>query len=67
MIIVIKHEVDCQLICQKNQTQINEDNVHKNIKRYDHNYKFGDKFMLGNHAAYKYETPFNGPFMITQC
>ena len=23
--------------------------------------------MLTNNAVYKYETPYNGPFMITQC
>ena len=23
--------------------------------------------MLGNHAAYKYETPYKGQFVITQC
>ena len=53
MIIQKQHKVDWELIRHRNQTQINEDNVHKNIKIYDHNYKFGDKFMLGNHAAYK--------------
>ena len=23
--------------------------------------------MLNNHTAYKYETPYKGPFVITQC
>ena len=23
--------------------------------------------MINNHAAYKYETPYNGPFLIKQC
>ena len=23
--------------------------------------------MLTNHTAYKYETPYKGPFLITQC
>ena len=23
--------------------------------------------MINNHAAYKYETPYKGPFVITQC
>ena len=23
--------------------------------------------MLTNHTAYKYETPYKGPFVITQC
>ena len=46
---------------QKKQTQTNEDNIHKNIKRVDHDCKFGDKAILTNNAAYKYETPYNGP------
>ena len=35
-------------------------------KRSDHGYKVGDKSMLDNHSAYKYETPYKGPFFITQ-
>ena len=30
IIILIKHEVDWELICQKNQTQNNRDNICKN-------------------------------------
>ena len=29
--------------------------------------KFGDKFMLTNNDEYKYETPYNASFVITQC
>ena len=29
--------------------------------------KVGDKVMLANNVAYKYETPYNGPFFIKQC
>ena len=47
--------------------QINKDNIRKNNKRVDHYYKVGDKAMLTNNAAYKYETPYKGPFVITQC
>ena len=39
----------------------------KNNKRVYHNYKVGDKFMLNNHTEYKYETPYKGTFVITQC
>ena len=39
----------------------------KIIKRVDHDYKVGDKVMLNNNYAYKYETPHKGPFLITQC
>ena len=65
--LLIKHKLDWELIRQKNQTQINKENIHKNIKRVDHDYKVGDKFMLNNTTAYKYKTPFKGPFVITQC
>ena len=67
MILLVKYTVDWELIFQKNQTQINKDNIRKNRKRVDHNYKVGDKVMLDNHATYKYETPYNGPFLITWC
>ena len=39
------------LISQRNQTQINEDNIRENIKRVEHNYKVGDKVMLNNNTA----------------
>ena len=29
--------------------------------------KFGDKFILNYSAAYKYETPYKGPFVIMRC
>ena len=66
MILPIKHKVDWELIRQINQMQIIKDNIRKNNKVVDHNYKVGDKVMLNNHAAYKYETPYSGPFVITQ-
>ena len=34
--------------------QTNKDHIRDNIKRIDHDYKVGDKFMLTNHASYKY-------------
>ena len=64
MIILIKHKVDWGLIRQKKQTIINKYNIRKNIKLVYQDYKVGDKFMLNNHAAYKYETPYKGPFVI---
>ena len=33
----------------------------------DHDYKVGDKVMLTNNASFKYETQYNGPFLIMQC
>ena len=37
--------------------QINKDNIRENRKKVDHDYKVGDKLMLNDVAAYKYETP----------
>ena len=56
MILPIKNKVDWGLIRQRNQTQINKDHTHENIKRFDHSYEVRDKFMINNHAAYKYDT-----------
>ena len=67
MIQPIKHKVDWELIRHRKQTQINKQNIHKNYKRVDHNYKARDKLMLNNHAAYKYEIPYKVPFLIMQC
>ena len=67
MILPIKHKVDWGLIHQQNQTQINNDNLRENINLFDHDYKVWYKFMLTNHSAYKYETPYKVPFLITQC
>ena len=32
-----------------------------------HDYKVGDIVMIYNHAAYKYENPYRGQFLITHC
>ena len=38
---------------QQNQTQINKDNIRKNIERVDHDYKVGDNVILTKNTAYK--------------
>ena len=67
IILPIKHMVYWKLILQKKLSQINKDNIRKNRNRVDHNYKVGSKVMLNNHAVYKYETPYKGPFVIIRC
>ena len=67
IILLIKHRVDWELIRQGKQTRINRDNACKNKHRVDYGYKAGDKFMLTNHTAYRYETSWKVPFVITQC
>ena len=56
MILPIKHNVDWELIHQKNQTQINKDHICKNSKIVNCDYKVRDKLMLNNKAAFRYET-----------
>ena len=66
MIIPIKHSVDWGLIRQRKQIQINKYNIRENIHRVDYDYKVGDNVIITKHTAYKYETPYTGPFVITQ-
>ena len=66
-ILLIKHSVDWELIRQKKQTQINGDNTGENKHRFDYDYKVGDKVILTNHTAQKYETPYKCTFVITHC
>ena len=66
-ILPIKHMVRWKLIRQWKQTKINKYNICKNRNRVYHDHKVGDKFMITNNSAYKYETPHNGPFVITRC
>ena len=67
MIILIKNKMDWELIRQQNQAQNNKDNIRENIKIDEHDCKVVDKAMLTNNTAYKYETPYDGQFVITQC
>ena len=67
MILPTKHKVYWELKRQKKWTQIDRDNDRENKHRVDYDYKVGDKVMLTNHTAYKYETPYKGSFAITQC
>ena len=51
IILLIKHRVDLELICQKNKTQIIRDNTRENKHRVGYDYKVGDKFILTKHTA----------------
>ena len=48
MILPIKISWIGDLLPQQNLAQINKDNIRKNNKRVDHDYKVGDKVMLAN-------------------
>ena len=47
--------------------QINKDTIRENRNQVYRDYNVVDKVMLNNHAAYKYETPYKDPFLITRC
>ena len=59
--------MDWELIRHQKQAQISKYNIHENRHRNDYDYKSGDNVMLTKHTAYKYETPYMGPFVITHC
>ena len=67
IIILIKHMAGWELICHKNQAQINKDNICENSKIFYHDYTVRDKVVLTNNYAFKYENLYNGKFDITQC
>ena len=46
--------------------QINKYNIRENRQRLYHDYKVRDNVILTKHTVYKYETPYTGPFFITQ-
>ena len=66
MILPIINNECWELMCQKNQAQINYDNNHDNKKIVDYNYKVSNRVILKNKSAYKYENPYKWPYVITQ-
>ena len=67
MILPIKHTVNWELVRHQRQTQVNKDNIRENRHIVEHDYKVGDNSMLTKNTAYKYQIPYTGPFVITQC
>ena len=59
--------MDWELTSNQKQKKINRDNSRKNRHRVDYGYKVGYNVVLTKQNAYKYETPYTGPFVITQC
>ena len=47
--------------------QFNKDNTSENKNIFDYDYKVVDDVMNNIYTAKKQETPFKGPFVITQC
>ena len=45
----------------------NKYEIRENRHIVDQDYKVRDNVMITRHTAHKYETPYMGPFFITQC
>ena len=66
MILPINHILDCRYIRQRKQAQIEKYIICKNSTKIDYDYRFGDKVIIRNKAAYKHETLFKGQYNIVQ-
>ena len=55
MILTIQHTVDCELPHQKSRQKFKKI-TSENAKRVYYDYKVGEKVILNNKYAYKYET-----------
>ena len=62
MILPINHVADWRYICQCKQTQINKYSIRENTTRIDYDYRVGDQVIMDKKFAFKYETPFKGPY-----
>ena len=66
MILNMQHLADWTAIKAHKQQLICKNNIIENKKHIQHQYKVGDKVMLENHHANKYEQPYKGPYLVTQ-
>ena len=66
MILPINHVADWRYIRQRKQTQIDKDIIWENTTTIYYGYRVGDQVMLGNKFAFKYITPFKGPYETIQ-
>jgi hypothetical protein len=66
MILNVKHEANWEYIRARKQNIILKNNKAENAKRIPHTYAVGDKVLLKRGNENKYETPYQGPYTITQ-
>ena len=66
MILNMQYLADWTVIKAHKQQLIHKNNIIENSKRIPHQYKVGDKVMLENHRANKYEQPYKGPYLVMQ-
>jgi hypothetical protein len=66
MILNVKHEANWEYIRAQKQNIILKNNKAENAKRIPHTYNIGEIVLLKRGTENKYETPYQGPFTITQ-
>ena len=66
MILPINHVFDWRYTRHSKNVQTEKDVIHENTTIIDYNKKVGDKVTTRNKSAYKYKTPFKGPYGIFQ-
>ena len=65
-ILNIKHVADQEHIRQRKQLRFNHNNMWENMRRNNHQYKFGEKILVKRKKNSKHELEFMVPFPITQ-
>ena len=66
MILNMQHLADWTTIKARKQQLICKNIIIENSKHIPYQYKVGDKVMLENHCANKYEQPYQGPYLVMQ-
>jgi hypothetical protein len=66
MILNVKHKANWEYIRAQKQNIIIKNNKAENAKRTPHTYNVGDKVLIKRGTEKKYETPYQGPYTITQ-
>jgi hypothetical protein len=66
MILNVKHEANWEYIHARKQNIIQKNNKAEIAKRIPHTYNVGDRVLLKRGTENEYETPYQGPFTITQ-
>jgi hypothetical protein len=66
MILNVQHQADWTAIKRRKQELIRKNNIIENSKRIPYLYRVGDRVLLENHRANKYETPYLGPYEVAQ-
>ena len=66
MILPINHIANWICILEQKQIEIEKDVICKNSIIIYHDYNIGHKVMVRINQAYKYKTPFQGPYEVVQ-